>query len=319
MDTLTQELELRRYAPASAREWDEFAAASRNATFLHRRAYMDYHADRFRDCSLMAYRRGKLCALLPACLLPDGTLSSHAGLTYGGWLLPPSHLDGAMLLSLMELWVDWCQSEGVRAIDYKPLPYIYAAAPSQEELYALWRLGFTQSAALLSAAVDLRYPWKFDMSKRQQARRAIKQGAVIVESDDYAPFWALLEACLGERHDAAPVHTLGEIERLHRAFPQNIRLFTLSEGGALQTGVCIYDTGLVAHSQYAATTAAARRAGSLAALYNHLMTEVFASRRYFDFGTSNEQGGRVLNAGLLTQKYSMGATGVLYPRYSLSL
>lgn len=319
MDTLTAEYRFAPYTPTAAPLWDAFVDAGRNATFLHRRAYMDYHADRFRDCSLLAYRRDRLCALLPATLLANGVFSSHAGLTYGGWLLPPAHFDGAMLLEMMTAWVQWCRRAGITSIDYKPIPDIYARVPSQEDRYALWRLGFTQSSVNLSSAIDLRGEWKFDMSKRQQLRRALRSAPQIQETEDFAPFWALLCTCLEQRHQAAPVHSLAEISRLHAAFPRNIRLFTLSLDDEIQAGVCIYDTGLVAHSQYAATTLRARRDGFLTLLYHHLLTEVFPSRRYFDFGTSNEEGGRVLNDGLLSQKYALGGTGVIYPRYTLTL
>ena len=64
-------LEIKRFTPAVAGEWNSFVAASKNGTFLFDRRYMDYHADRFTDHSLMIYRRGKLYALLPANVSGD--------------------------------------------------------------------------------------------------------------------------------------------------------------------------------------------------------------------------------------------------------
>ncbi len=325
MDTLTQathEYEILPYRREMASRWDEFVAASRNGTFLLTRTYMDYHADRFEDCSLVALRKGKPVALLPACRCHSeegDVLSSHAGLTYGGWILPAAHLDGAMLLDLFRAWLRWCCGAGFRRIVYKPVPYIYHRQPSQEDLYALWRYGFTRSAVNLSSAVDMRLGSHFNMSKRQQLRKAMGHNPMIEESHDFGAFWALLGDCLASRHAAAPVHSLEEIKRLAASFPDRIRLFTLSDADGLQAGVCIYDTDPVAHSQYAATTPEARRRGYLTALYHHLLTEVFTSRRYFDFGTSNEERGHVLNTGLLNQKFSMGATGVVYEQYYLDL
>ena len=55
--------EVRRYTPDKASEWNRFVAQSKNGTFLFDRRFMDYHADRFEDCSLMVYRRGVLYAL----------------------------------------------------------------------------------------------------------------------------------------------------------------------------------------------------------------------------------------------------------------
>lgn len=57
--------EIRRYSPDQAEAWNLFVAQSKNGTFLFDRRFMDYHADRFADHSLMVYRRGKLYALLP--------------------------------------------------------------------------------------------------------------------------------------------------------------------------------------------------------------------------------------------------------------
>ena len=77
-------INIERYTAEKAAEWDEFVAKSKNGTFLFDRNYMDYHADRFADFSLMFYNdKHKLCALLPANI-DDGTLYSHQGLTYGG-------------------------------------------------------------------------------------------------------------------------------------------------------------------------------------------------------------------------------------------
>ena len=75
--------EVKQYTQKQIQEWNEFIEDSRQGTFLFNRCYMDYHADRFQDASLMIYRKGQLYALLPANRLGD-TLYSHQGLTYGG-------------------------------------------------------------------------------------------------------------------------------------------------------------------------------------------------------------------------------------------
>ena len=69
--------------------WDEFVSSSRNATFLFRRAFMDYHRDRFVDASLLLFdEKNTLRALFPASLHEaEHEVRSHGGLTYGGLLL----------------------------------------------------------------------------------------------------------------------------------------------------------------------------------------------------------------------------------------
>ena len=64
---------IERYTPALAREWDDFIGRSRNGTFLLRRGYMDYHSDRFVDCSWVVRRRGGIRAVLPANILLKAT------------------------------------------------------------------------------------------------------------------------------------------------------------------------------------------------------------------------------------------------------
>src|SRR5574344_499267 len=78
--------EVRRYTAEQLAEWNKYVAKARNATFLFNRGYMDYHADRFHDYSIMFYKNGKLHSLLPAHQV--GTeLYSHYGLTYGGLIM----------------------------------------------------------------------------------------------------------------------------------------------------------------------------------------------------------------------------------------
>ena len=74
--------EIERYTDAQAGEWNAFVRSSKNGTFLFDRGYMDYHADRFADASLMCRRDGCLYALLPANRDGDA-LYTHQGLTYG--------------------------------------------------------------------------------------------------------------------------------------------------------------------------------------------------------------------------------------------
>ena len=78
--------EVKTYEASLKEDWNRFVENAKNSTFLFNRNYMDYHADRFQDMSLMVYRKGKLYALLPANRKSD-VLYSHQGLTYGGLIL----------------------------------------------------------------------------------------------------------------------------------------------------------------------------------------------------------------------------------------
>ena len=47
------------------------------------------------------------------------------------------------------------------------------------------------------------------------------------------------------------------------------------------------------------------------------VTEVYDGRRYFDFGISNEDGGRYLNRGLAAQKEGFGGRAVVHDFYEV--
>lgn len=309
--------EIERYRPDLESEWNRLVKESRNGTFLFERAYMDYHADRFEDCSWMALKNGRPKLLLPANITEDHILQSHGGLTYGGWILPVGHIDGADLLDAFTLACAVWKSEGFKAIDYKTVPYIYWQRPSAEDEYALFRLGGKLTESNLSSAIDLTVEIKYNKLQKRHLAKSKQRDISIIETDDVDGFMQMLTVCLNERHDVDPVHMASEMQMLKSRFPDKIRFHVVIYEGEMQAGVCIYDTGVTAHCQYIATTAVGRELNLLTPLFDNLIRQEYASKRYFDFGTSNENHGQYLNAGLLRQKFSYGATGVVYNRYIL--
>ncbi len=122
-------ISIQRYTPEHKRLWDEFVAKSKNATFLHFRDYMDYHADRFTDHSLMAFdAKGNVLALLPANIDGD-TLHSHQGLTYGGWLTPIKHFNASTMLELFDATIQTLKKTAFARLSTKPSPTSTIAIP----------------------------------------------------------------------------------------------------------------------------------------------------------------------------------------------
>ncbi len=314
------QLTVRHYVPEADRGlWDSFVLSARNATFLHLRDYMDYHADRFADASVMVESRGKLLAMMPGCRMPDATFSSHAGLTFGG-LLMSRQITQAQVLEAFEAINAMLAGEGFRKVVYKPVPHIFHRSPAEEDLYALFaRCGAVLQARGASAAIRSGSGMKCFKNRRQGVARAIKSGVTVAESESYAEFWEVLSGTLAERHGVAPVHSLREIELLHSRFPRNIRLFTASAGGRVVAGSVMYVGDIVAHTQYMATSPEGRECAALDLLIHRLITEEFAHVPYFDFGVSTEQGGMVLNHGLMHQKEGFGARTVAYDTYYYNL
>ena len=311
--------EIIRYDSSMQAQWDEFARMSRNGTFLHQRGYMDYHSDRFTDCSLVALRDGKWCALLPACVEGD-TLYSHRGLTYGGWLVPLKHFDVTVMVEVMDAAVAWMQSNGIKRLVYKPVAHIYHRYPCEEDLYALFKHNARLVETNISTTIDLTCPLPLDRGNKSGANAARKAGIKVGPSNDWQGYWHLLTSLLDERYATRPVHTLEEIQLLQSRFPESIRLYTATLDNELLAGVVMYLSAPVAHSQYIGASPRGKDSKALTLLFDHLIGE-YAQQgyRYFDFGISNEDHGRYLNEGLVRQKSRLGGRGIVYNTFEIDL
>lgn len=314
------------YAPRLRGEWDAFVLQARQRSFLLSRGFMDYHADRFPDASLLVRdAAGRPVALLPACrsrALP-GAVESHAGLTYGGLLSGPG-LTTVATAAALDACLARYRAAGFTALVYRPMPHIYHLQPAEEDLYWLFRRGATLQARLVSAAVDLRSPLRPAQLRRRGAGKARRQGLAVRRGgvDDIDAFHAILTEVLCRRHGARPVHTADELRLLMTRFPGEIALYLVDVPPATGAGrpapvagCLLFLTGRVVHVQYIAALDRGCDLGALDLLFIRLLEDFApdaARRPYFDFGTSNGQAGRVLNEGLIFQKEGFGARAVCY-------
>lgn len=309
-----------RYTIDKQQEWDSFVRASRNGTFLFERGYMDYHAHRFADCSLMFYREGRLVALFPANWVEgERTVYSHQGLTYGG-LVMGDELTSVRVMDIFAAMLDWMRTQlGAVRMVYKPIPYIYNSCPSEEDLYALFRHNAVLHTRAISSVIDMAYCIPMRKGRKSSIRQARTMGLSVGESSDLAAFWQILEQVLRDKHQAAPVHSLDEMQLLQSRFPANIRLYAaFAPDGRMLAGTLIYEMPHMVHAQYIASSPEGKNQGAVDILYDWLINERYADKRYLDFGTSVEQGGRLLNEGLIRQKEAFGARGVVYDSYEVN-
>jgi WxcM-like, C-terminal. len=318
---LTEQLRIVRYDASRKDEWNEFVRQSKNGTFLFDRDYMDYHSDRFTDCSLMFYKHGKLLAMLPANWREsEGTVESHGGLTYGG-LIVNKEMIAVDALEVFSCAIDWMKRQlGAHRWLYKPIPYIYSTLPAEEDLYALFRSGGTLKDRGVSSVIDFGNRLPLRELRRRGYNKAVKAGLKVDVADmgpDLQAFWDILAGILMTKHKKKPVHTVDELRLLQSRFPDQIKLHVVRDGAQIVAGILVYDMGHVAHAQYIASSEAGKKNGALDLLIHHLITDVYADRTYFDFGVSTENGGSYLNEGLIFQKEGFGARSVVYDTYEI--
>jgi len=299
--------------------WNGLVEKAKNATFLFDRRYMDYHQDRFCDVSLLFHSdKGELIGALPANWMErEKTVVSHGGLTYGGLILSGNVTATDVLEMLTQAVAHYRKALGAEKMVYRPIPYIYTTYPAQEDLYALFRLRATLSRRLLSSAIYLPDAMRFHRSRITGTHKAAKEGLYVEESNDVEAFWVILSDVLQQHHNVLPVHTSQEMKMLMGRFETRIRLFGVMLEGRMVAGTVVYDMGHTVHTQYMACSDEGRRHRALDLLLDTLVHQTYADRRYLDFGNSNEQGGWVLNEGLLSQKESFGGRGICYDSWDI--
>jgi hypothetical protein len=305
------------YQKSNKSEWDEFVSSSKNGTFLFKRDYMDYHADRFTDYSLIVRIENRIVALLPANR-ENEVVHSHQGLTYGGLIVNSAMTTTLYLLVFGEL-LEFLARQNVSSIIYKTVPGIYHKAPAEEDRYALFLHGARLICRDVLSVVSASNEMPVQKRRIRGAKSAEKSGLIISESRDWSGFWHILGERLKSRHQVSPVHSLDEILHLNALFPDNIRLFVALDGGKALAGCVIFHTAMAAHAQYIASSQEGQSKGALDLLFHQLIYEEFQDTQCFDFGISNEQKGRVLNGGLIDFKEGFGARAVVHDHYELDL
>jgi Acetyltransferase (GNAT) domain len=306
-----------RYTPDRKTEWDEFLSGAKNSTFLFYRDYMDYHRDRFTDHSLMIFRDGELAGLLPANLNPQGALVSHEGLTFGGLVVPRPATLLDVLGCFRAILKHLCLQQISRLV-YKRIPAFYNVVSDDDMAYALFLVDARLSRRDTSATISQTDRLPLRKHHQRLAKKAINHGVRIVQETSFRPFWErVLVPQLAARYRAKPVHTLDEITLLASHFPEQIKQFSAYCRDEIVAGTTIYETPTVAHAQYSAVTEKGRQTGAQALLFGKLI-EQYQDKRFFDFGTSNEQDGRSLNHGLLDWKEGFGARCQAHDFYDVS-
>ncbi len=129
----------------------------------------------------------------------------------------------------------------------------------------------------------------------------------------------MLSEVLKKYHDAIPVHTGAELKMLAERFPENIKLYTGEVDDKILAGAVVFENGDTVHTQYLANSDEGRNIGALDCVIDYLLRDVYADKKYFDFGISNENAGRYLNCGLIAQKEGFGARAVVHDFYELTI
>ncbi|WP_214648633.1 GNAT family N-acetyltransferase [Acinetobacter terrae] len=310
--------QIKKYEDADKIAWNEFLLNCKNYHFMFNRDFMEYHSNRFEDFSLIFKNdKEEIIALLPGNI-KDNTFYSHQGLTFGGFLINRENHVVDMLDIFSKLRV-FLKDQNIEKIIYKCIPIIYHNYPAQEDLYAL----FVNEASLyrrdVSAAIYLEEEYSYSKSKKWSINKAKKNGLILEEINQPSLAWEVIREVLKYHHNQQPVHNEIEIDLLKNRFPNNIRAYTCCLEGNIVAAAVTFETDRVVHTQYLACNSKGREERALDYLIDFLINKSMKSAKIFDFGISNENNGKYLNAGLISQKESFGARAIVHDFYSIDV
>ena len=267
--------------------------------------------------SLIVLENENWVAVLPANL-HENQVFSHQGLTYGG-LLYSEKLKLVDVIEIFQIILIFLNEIKIEKLIYKSIPNIYYQKPAEEIKYAL----FLANAKLIRcdtlSVIDLSKKFKIASGRLEGIKKGAKNNLEIREENNFENFWKeILIPNLFIKHQSQPVHSFDEIKQLKKLFPENIRQFNVYQNHKIVAGTTIFETNLVAHSQYISGNESKSQNGSLDFLYHYLITDFYKNKKFLDFGTSNENNGLRLNSGLNFWKESFGTDTIVQEFYEIN-
>ena len=230
----------------SAEEWDNFVNDSDNGTIFHTRKFLSYHPKtRFKDASLVVLKNDKLFSVLPAVEIErekKKIYSSHSGASYGGFVYN-TNLNLKDAFELVEGLSNYSDKNKYDRIQLTLPPIIYETKYSNYIDFALVKNGFNYFKREISSVVQLDIEEEQLLSTyRAEARTAVnksvKKGIIVKECDVYDEYYEILKRNLKLRHNVIPTHTVEELKKLKKMFPEKIRLWGAFLDKKLIAGVC---------------------------------------------------------------------------------
>jgi len=311
-------LQVKPYQNANREQWEAFIESSANGTFMHQRSFMEYHGDRFEDASVMVWEGESLVSVLPAHAEGDAVFS-HNGLSFGGWIFKKG-LTYDDYKSICKETITYFKESDFEKIAIRPIPHFY-----WEDLKAviLWNhvcLNFEPVESKDTYVIQLPTVPRSQVSKRWKIRKSHSKKFIVLESCNFKDFWDfLLIPLYRTKIGIEPVHNIDEILKLKSIYPDNIRLFVVSEGQDFLAGVVVFETGKVAKLQYIASSDKGKNLKALDYIMEHFIKEVYSHVKFLDLGTVHHPLTEEPLEGLILWKESWGGKAMPISKYDLKL
>lgn len=314
------ELNIKEYREELQEKWDKFVMLdSVNGTFLQTRNFLNYHGNRYKDASLLVYKgTNTIVAVIPACVIWDGEkriYSSHAGSTFGGIVIGEQFNNIEHIEKIIDVLEEFFREQGYQEVRFRCTGEIFAKGNTVLLQYFLYQKGYV-SYEELNCFIDFKQYHEdivsnFSAGKRRDYKYALKYNMEFRKIDTIqgiAEFYRILCANL-EKYHTKPVHTLEElVEFSEKRLAHIVEFYGVYIKDSIIAGSMVFKfEKRVFHTQYLAADQGYLKFYPMNFLDEQLISlakeEGF---RYFSFGISTEDKGKILNKSLAKFKEGFG-------------
>ncbi len=296
--------------------WEDFVEKSSNGTIFHKRKFLSYHPPkRFIENSLIFKNVNNIISVFPAVNY-NGFLSSHKGASYGGFVFK-ENITLKEAYEIVDALLNYAKESGFKGIEITFPPMIYYTRPNNYFEFVLTKKGFKFRKRELSSFIPvLEEPFDiFKQEARTATRKSIKSDVNVILSEDFKTFYKILEKNLSMRHNVKPTHTLEELLKLKKLFPDKIWLNASFYKGKMIAGTVIFETNSrVALAFYISHDEEFKNLRPVNILfYETLKLCYLKGFKYLDLGTFTLN--MEPNFGLCRFKESLGGRGIFRDTY----
>lgn len=313
------EIEIQKYSLKFKELWDNFIDIADNGFFFFKRNYMEYHADRFNDYSLIVFIDNEVKALFP-CNLKNNKIFSHQGLSYGG-ILHDADVNANTLNFIHKAIISYFNKVGVRHCEISPIPSLYSKSKNNfYEQVLKENLTCVQGEKPISV-IDHELV-KLPTRRKLRIPKTHEENYSFEIVDNINTVWPMIEQCYLSQHGFQPVHSQSEIVYLKECFPRNIIINTIKENTpnapVLAALITLEDKRMVKF-QYIGYTEMARKANVIDYLYFKTINKSISENKNVDMGHSIDINSNQINNKILFAKKRHGASEISTSTYCINL
>ena len=320
-------LTIEKYNTKNETSWNTFLNKSFNGTIFSHRNFLNYHINRqFKDNSLLIYRNRELIAIIPAVVIIENDktiLHSHPGASYGGIILK-NNLNFKVINNIINTVDQYCINNSFHSFFLINSPNIYHQYKDHSLEYLLSWNGYKSNEIYISHAVNVNTSDGLDTILAKRKRRYLNndnslQNIQFNRTNDINLFYQILIENK-KRFNIKPTHSLNEITKLLKLFPDHIQLFISSINSQTIGGSVLFHTNMKASLVFYNAVLAEYRTSQLSMyqLYQCMKIVKNNNINILDFGVSHvPEAENPLSPkfSLIQFKEQLGAKGVIRKTY----